>query len=125
MALAGIRIIKGSYALWVRLRRPWPTPRRLGREPGFVACAASGLVVVAEALMTIPRLGDRRYASPTTLFVGFADVGGAAVVASWLVLALGGRSRSRGGWVELAGRGLGLCWIAAALAHHAMYLLPR
>ena len=111
--------------LLVRLRRPWPAPQRLGREPGFVACAAVGLVVVAEALMALPRLGDRRYASPSTLFVGFADVGGAAVAAAWLTLILGGRWQARGGWVDLAGRLLGLSWLGASLAHHAMFLLPR
>lgn len=41
----------------------------------------------------------------------FAIMGGAAVIAAWVLLALSGRRRPEPGWIDPLGRTLGVMWV--------------
>ncbi len=99
--------------LAIRLRRPRPPLRRLGRQPGFGACLAAtiGLGVIG-IFLTVP--GPNAYSRlPPGLrvnTVAFPCIG-AAVGASWAVMAVGGRWRPCPSWIDRAGRAIGVLWI--------------
>ncbi len=106
---------------WYRLRRPFRPKRRLAREPGSVALLAVGISVIAavleEVLMwTLP-------GPPGTRFIGaswrpliepagmLATVTGPAICAAWSVQWLAGHWRPKSGWIDRAGRVLGITYI--------------
>ena len=114
--------------LWLRLRRPRPTLRRLARQPGFAASIA-GTAVLALGTVTIGLLALIRLSmqGPTqsagvaprppdpTWWLGvvlhFGPVVGPAVIAAWFVLAVSGRRRPARGWLDPLGRTIGVAWI--------------
>jgi len=107
-----------TYAcLVMRLRRPRARPRRLARQPGFVAGLASASVATAVSGFHILHLtlaahplgwsGSIEYFSMTV-----TDFAGPAVAGAWLTLLLLGAWRAERGPVDRLGRTLGIGWIA-------------
>lgn len=105
----------------IRLRRPRPPFRRLVRQPGMAACLAvlSLMAVnclaagVALAILGTPREEEALYLQFVTPL--FRETGG-GVLAVWFVMVLAGVCRPEPGWVDRAGRLLGLCWVVMFLA---------
>lgn len=121
---------------WCRLRRPFRPTRRLAREPGSVALLAVTVSVIAvvlnEVLMwTLP-------GPPGTRFIGMswrpligpagmlATVTGPAICAAWSLQWLAGYWRPRSGWIDRAGRVLGITYIVFFLLRSwlLLYLWP-
>ena len=103
----------------IRLYGERPRRARLMCQPGAVACltalayaATIGLVnwpIRAAAFLQAPGPSDR---SELTFAICRSNTGvGYAVVAAWLVLALGGRWRPERGWIDRLGRLLGIGWV--------------
>jgi hypothetical protein len=96
----------------LRLRPPRPRLWLLARQPGAIACLAATLALVVEAL-SLP-LGLRTMGgltSPLLVAAWYWPTGlCAAVLASWLHLALSRRWRT-GDWVDRLGMLLGVGWI--------------
>ena len=114
----------------IGLRHPRPDRRHLARQTGAVAlAAATGVLAVGSAsiltILMIRYLPEWRpsfwIAFATPLFCHCAldlrlhTLAGGAVATSWAILALTGRWRPNQGWIDLAGRFLGLCWIGIFL----------
>ncbi len=102
--------------LAVSLRPPRARRRALLRRPGFVACVAGAAAMAANGLeVGAPALFQD--ALPTGVWNPFDPFWkvriGPSVIAAWLFLAGGGRWRSEAGWIDRAGRLLGLFWILA------------
>jgi hypothetical protein len=100
--------------------------RRLARSPGWSACAAAFLILLwigffhlniflpppqgKSAVWT--RVWHRTMSDdPLAMIYSWSLLIGPAVTGTWLLLALGGRRSSDRGWLNSAGRFLGLCWI--------------
>jgi hypothetical protein len=105
--------------LLLRLRQPHPPRRQLARQPGLVACAAAMAGLLPGALWS---LSVARFRGPTwsrlpfpERWFGLIDFVAPAVVGAWLALALGGRWRAERGWIDRAGRALGVFWVATFL----------
>lgn len=107
--------------LFLRLRRPRPTPLRLARQPGFIACLVASLVLFVGGSMTFSGVSRNASAPWRGLRVsdffpyllqpfGRAEVG-FAVAAAWLVLILGGRWRPETSWIDRWGCAMGAYWI--------------
>ena len=94
----------------IRLRQPRPSLRRLGRQPGFVACLAmlSSLVPGGLWVATFYHLPGQTFNVIWTIITYYTD---SAVLGSWLALSLAGRWRSEPGWIDRSGRVLGWYWI--------------
>ncbi len=122
----GLLAASGAVVV-LRLRLPRPRRRRLMRQPGWVAClAASGVAALAVPVLVAKRalaygFDDEGFAS------WFVDVGdgafarlvlvcGAAVAASWLILALGGAWADERSWVDRLGRAVGVGWLLTLAA---------
>ena len=102
--------------LIMRLRRPRPTSRRLFRQPGTVACVAALLAMLIEAGWVASLLAMKSWLmGPDLVFVLHVPQVGFAVVGGWLSLAMAGRWRPEPGWIDRAGRVVGVCWIVATL----------
>jgi hypothetical protein len=101
----------------IRLRRPRPSLRRLGRQPGLVAC-------LAVILATLISFSIGRY---PVLFSGKAQPGelssllmnlspphmvAPGVAVAWMVLAVSSRWRPDPGWIDRLGRSVGFAWLA-------------
>jgi len=108
--------------LIIRLRHPRPTLLRLTRQPGFLACGAVGLTVVARAvglLILALRPGTELAAMsdgywerfPIQVATELAASMSIAVAASWLLLKLDGRWRSEPSLIDRLGRVVGLYWV--------------
>jgi len=117
-----------ALGLW----RPRAESRRLMRRPGLAACAAASTTYAADYLATRSMLAyylgammgwDWLRSKSTKIFSLFADhyvdlhLPGYAVLAAWLVLGMGGRSRGERSWVDRAGRALGLWWLGMSAIH--------
>lgn len=117
--------------LFLKLRSPRPTLRRLSKQPDFVATLAATSILCLEALglailwlVRIARRGvwakqGRPIRTPTLdsywwieVVIMFTGAIGAAVLASWVVLVVSGRHRASWGWLDLLGRTLGGLWVA-------------
>jgi hypothetical protein len=108
--------------LGVRLRRPRPRLRRLGRSLGVSACFA---VLTMTAVWALEACAAGRVWPPlfgfneeepilplwAQLIRELSGVGGPCIVAPWIVLMLNGRLRFRTGWPEIFGLGLAVAWI--------------
>ncbi len=106
---------------WCRLRRPYRPTRRLAREPGTVALLAATVSVVAIAIDQV--LMETLPGPPGTRFIGgiwrplvglggmLATVTGPAICAAWSLQWLAGYWRPKSGWIDRAGRALGMTWI--------------
>ncbi len=110
--------------LVLRLRGPRPSWRRIVRQPGAVACLAASLgllaasVLMASVIAYLWMSGRWSGASWKDLagtlleWEGLASpFVGVGVAISWAMLAIEGRWRSERGWIDRAGRALGLFWI--------------
>jgi hypothetical protein len=111
----------------LRRRQPRPPRRRLGRQPGALACSAAALLLVPA--LVVPSwwcvvtglFGSIRYDSAEwqkTLAVYFIFVPaltGFTVIGAWWSLLLGRRWRPEASWIDRAGRVLGIYWIATVL----------
>jgi hypothetical protein len=108
-----------------RLLPPRPTWHQLMRQPGWIACLSAAPVMsilitrhwlawAIERALGYPGLTLSAFAlGPSSWFPGSsAQAAGTAVVASWLILRLGGRWRGEPGWVDRLGRAIGVAWIA-------------
>ena len=110
--------------LVARLRKPRPGLRRVGRQPGWIACV---IVTVALALDSV-RIASRWSQGNgilwiPTLLVDYAQHVGFAVMGGCVVLMVSGRWRSEPGWVDRMGRLLGITWIAVAVLAWTRYWL--
>jgi hypothetical protein len=132
----------GLALLVCRLRPPRPSIRRLARQPGAVAMACVGLMLLLKSATMFAGRAlsaglDRVWPPPSTPGVTFAVVSdelsqvfavtevGPVIAACWLLLALVGRWRAEPTWVDRLGRCLGVCWIVVYLASaSAVYLKP-
>jgi hypothetical protein len=117
-----------SLALWVlRLRRPRPEWRELFSQPGTIACTAtiaeSGLIVV-KVWLSQAYLLKRSLPLPDLhhLWINRLPWNGEVVAVAWLVLWLCGSWRSEPGWIDRAGRVLGVYWIISGVLFH--YMMP-
>ncbi len=109
-----------SFALLVlSLRGPRLPFHRLGRWPGFIACAAAATgvalyvtVCLAQAAMGKLTLNASSVWRITATFPIYASL---MVAGAWLSLAIGARWRIETNWVGWAGRILGIGWIGLFL----------
>jgi hypothetical protein len=104
--------------LALKLRGPRPSIDMLAQQPGAVACgAAASIMAVRVAFFFAMRAVRGRGFEWQGYFVRpyLASQVGAAVVASWIVLALGRRWRPEPSWVDRMGRLLGACWVLVFL----------
>jgi hypothetical protein len=101
------------------LRRPRPTLRALARTPGFVACLATTIFTLYDALTFFaPKaLRDPEMCALHYLNLHFQLVThvGPAVAGSWLVLRLISRPRTVEIGADLLGYIVGLSWIGLFL----------
>ena len=103
----------------LRARQPRPTPRRLARQPGWVANVAASSALVIGSLSwgflwaTAGRpeqLGDP-VGLVSSIFFRTLPFVGVSVAASWRCLGLGGRWQAERSWIDRAGRALGWYWV--------------
>jgi hypothetical protein len=111
----------------IRLRRPRPGREDLWCRPGWVACVsvaiglAFGVVDATLSIAALIRQGPTVTALVMAVDVFQAVLFGApaqvvvALAAAWTVLALSGRWRSESGWIDRAGRAIGVYWIVLAV----------
>jgi len=105
----------------IRLRRPRPPFRRLVRQPGMAACLAvltlmavnCVAVGTALAILGTPREEEALYGR---FVMPILHKAGGGVAAVWLVMGLARVCRPEPGWIDRAGRLLGLCWVLIFLA---------
>jgi hypothetical protein len=109
----------------IPLRLRPPRPRRLGRNPGMVACCAVVLamafILAEQAISWLnPATGAAlvvpHYRTINLVFnLMRLDLYSPAVAGGWLALAMSGRWRPEPDWLDRAGCALGACWIVAPL----------
>jgi hypothetical protein len=111
----------GAALAWCRLRRPFRPTRRLAREPGSVALLALTVSIVAILINEI--LTGTLPGPPGTRFIGgswrplvsaggmLATLSGPAICAAWLLQWLAAYWRPQPGWIDRAGRALGIIYI--------------
>jgi hypothetical protein len=123
----GVRGIQPLLFTWTlaillfRLRRPRPPLCRLARQPGFAA--SSGVTLVSLIFFLGAMISCLHW--PSRLSFGWHCVTwyfsyifddslaacGAAVAATWAVMALGRTLRLEASWIDRAGRFLGIAWL--------------
>ena len=119
--LTALLVMPFTAALaWSRLRRPW-TARRLAREPGAVALLAAAIsvaLIFLEEVLSVALPGPpgtrsiRNSWSPVVGSAGWlAVLPGPMVLVAWSTQWLAGRWRPGPGWIDRAGRALGMTWI--------------
>lgn len=111
----------------VCLRKPRPDLRRLGRQPGAVACAIATVFLVVFVIL-VPTIGpvpgsQRRFylgGATAPWWVGFlyrdSVAIGAAIAGAWLSRAFAGLRRPDPSWIDRLGRLLGVVWVLYFLA---------
>ena len=103
--LPGLIVPLTPALIVARLRRPRPPLRRLAFQPGFVALCLSALIGIIDVdltffeLVSFPPLIERM-------------LPGAAVLASWSILAAVGHWHPEASWVDRSGRLVGAFWLA-------------
>jgi hypothetical protein len=95
--------------LVIRLRRPRPPLRRLGRQPGCVACAITVLVIPLAIVGMLPILIWADW-GPQLLFSSAVSPA-TPVAAAWVTLALAGRWHPEPSWIDRLGRAFGILWV--------------
>lgn len=125
--------------LTLRLWRPRPDLRDLFRQPGFAANFAVMVTIVVRLFVSwcvyrsmMPSVISRgsyvwdffavRFVAVTPVF---DESIACPIVSVWLVMALGGRWDAEPGWVDRAGRALGVFWIGGALFFEVYWCLTR
>ncbi len=114
----------------LRLRQPRPSRRRLVHQPGF---AASAVVVLLAMVMFLGGLsssleratwGDGVRPTLGMELISFrnqcltedrSEIFGAGIASVWALLALGQIARAERGWLDRAGRVIGVYWIILLL----------
>lgn len=110
--------------LVVRLRQPRPGLRRIGRQPGMIACTVATVAMAIEASWIASLLArGSGFIHASTVFVAYAPQVSFAVVGGWVALALSGRWRSGSDWIDRGGRLLGLIWIGITVVSWSRYYL--
>jgi hypothetical protein len=112
----------------IRLRRPRPGRDDLWRRPGWVACVSVAIALVIVFLQACLSYAIILRANPAFLFSPGTDLSFfrnnighiqtqaiTAVAAAWSVLACGGLWESEPGWIDRAGRVIGVYWILIGL----------
>lgn len=110
--------------LIVRLRRPRPSWRRVARQPGTTACLAASLPIAASGaiiagflihyarMRELPAAFWREFPGNLVEFLFFpAPFAGFSVLVAWAMLGLQRQWRGERGWIDRAGRVLGVSWI--------------
>ncbi len=112
--------------LILRFRRPRPHRRRLGHQPGLVACVAATVAMSIAASANLTESFVHHH--PTSIANIFWRCGkpcGYAVLGSWSASALFGPPRREPGWIDATGIGIGVAWIVVMLASFTLeYLAP-
>ena len=105
----------------LRLGPPRPPLRRLVLQPGIAACLVAAVALPFTA--ADDRLGHFAQSEPWyshrfiyDLCIGLPRTAATGVAMTWLVIGLGGRWRRSSDWLDLAGRMLGVAWLAIYLA---------
>jgi hypothetical protein len=118
--------------LTIRLRGPRPVVRRLARQPGFAASSATALIVsidfVGRAVADTPRFLPYNFRHIGWFFEWYQwslwyshPLVGAAVAATWAVMALGGTWHTEPGWIDRSGIAVGSLWIVVLVAYCMSY----
>jgi len=105
----------------LRLRRPRPSPRRLVRQPGVMACCAA-LMAMIPALTHVALYATFRpsYSWSINMVLSCTyELAVSAVAGAWLTLAISGRWRPEPDWVDRSGRLLGLGMICDLILFRA------
>jgi hypothetical protein len=107
--------------LIVRLRRPRPAFRSLLCQPGFVACAAPVVIVLA----TIPlALFPSSEPAQHLLALGSQVLLAAAAPLAWVFLIATHRWNPEPSWIDRLGRILGVLLSVCSLIHFVLIRLP-
>jgi hypothetical protein len=107
--------------LIVRLRRPRPSLRSLIFQPGFVACAAPVLIIVAMIpFLLLPLSG---------LAEQVVEIGGQVLLVvaaplAWICLIASRRWNPEPGWIDRLGRFVGVLGMVCTPAHLLLIRLP-
>lgn len=98
--------------------------RRLARSPGWMASSAASLAIVLGFVWLLVVGKIQPFAiREGNVFVGFQNEISFAVIGAWLAMATSGRWRAEKGWIDRAGRALGLAWMATACSQVLYYAL--
>ena len=108
----------------IRLRRPRPPLRRIGRQPGFQASVAGCVAVLLRFLGASCYLTPT-WSGPTGWYNFFLNLDPLRTVApavgiAWMALALSGRWCAEPSWIDRLGRSLGVAWL---LGYFLWYLV--
>jgi hypothetical protein len=107
--LASLAVVALTLRRWARL------PRRMGRRPGFIFCAAavvSAVVTTAWIGAYHARLGDDVAIMVKNLVVfSIPASAGHAVIGAWLAMGIAGRGRPMRSPLDSAGYALGVFWV--------------
>jgi hypothetical protein len=107
--------------LIVRLRRPRPPLRSLICQPGFVACAAPVVIVLATLpLVLIPLSG----LSERVVEIGVQGLLVASAPLAWVFLITTRRWNPERSWIDRLGRVLGTLGMLCTPLHFVMIQLP-
>ena len=114
----------------IRLRRPRPGRDDLWRQPGWVACVSVAItltIIFVQGRLTIAVIMARPNVDivvPSLVFQESLDrlplQATLVVIAAWAVLALSRRWKAEAGWIDRAGRAIGVSWLAISLANWCM-----
>jgi hypothetical protein len=122
----------------LHLLPPRPPARRLVLQPGAAACGAIAFTFTTECLRYLVFEFSRNRGIPWYLFragsgLGRDLAGGAmgdveyhyVVAAVWGLLILGRRCHPQPGWLDRAGRAVGLSWLLLALWYSSVYAISE
>lgn len=115
--LSSISLYLAMATVLIRLRRPRPSLRRLGYQPGLVACLSVSLMAFFLLLENAPVLISSKRGlrdELADLLMGVSThtkLLAPTVAVAWLVLAIGRRWRADPGWIDRLGRFVGLMWL--------------
>lgn len=105
----------------LRVRQPRPRARRIGRQPGFIACVAVCLGSLADWIMALIANRDAGYLNDVDrILMGFVDSAspwaiGPVVIVAWVSLVLASAWRPERHWIDRLGRLQGGYWLVAAI----------
>jgi hypothetical protein len=108
--------------LLLRLRKPHPPWRRLGRQPGAVGVLLGSMGVTVTALAATVLFGVFATAAGDFQSVFYVSGGivssmvAALILGGWIAMALGGAWRRSAGWLDRIGRIVSVTWIVAGIA---------
>jgi hypothetical protein len=107
--------------LFLRLKQPRPRLHRLMTRPGDAACVASLLATLMTALVCLVGFISQIMALGSGIDFSDGPIIGIiatppAVMAPWLIMALGRRWRSESDWIGWLGRALGIGYVLTLLA---------